>query len=146
MANSAAAVTVLAPTAAEPDNATFSAAAVSSTLSARAVKPNEPEPLNAPAGIDTVNRLAGLVRSVQKSSPDAGALGSAANTAPSIPDPPATVTVTSVAAARSEAVPAKVAVTVIFCEAVCSNTAPGDTDNVTASSSSTNTRSAAGIA
>ena len=56
MVNPAAAtVTVLLFTLAEPDNATFSGAAVSSTLSARAVKSNEPDPLTDPAGIDTVN-------------------------------------------------------------------------------------------
>ena len=56
MLNSApAAVTALPPTFAAPDTATFSAAAASSTLSARAVKPNDPDPLVAPAGIDTVN-------------------------------------------------------------------------------------------
>ena len=117
-------VTAEPPTEADPDKATVSA--VSTTPSSRAVISNDALPLNDPAGIDTMNMS--LVAPVVKS-PEAPSV------APFV-EPPATVTVTSVADVNTDDDPANSAVTVTDCAALDSRTDDVDNDNEISASSS----------
>ena len=120
------------PTKADPDTATFSSPSASS-WSSRAVNWKVWVPLICAAGITTVKAP---VWSVVKSAPGPA-------TAPSTPAAPATLTVTSVSAARAEeAAPAKVAVTVIRLAVERSTIVSGLTDRMILSSLSVTVRSA----
>ena len=117
-------VTAEPPTEADPDKATVSA--VSTTPSSRAVRLNDADPLTDPAGMETVNMF--CVWSVVKSPVAPGV-------APLV-EPPATVTVTSVAEVNTDDEPANSAVTVTDCAAADSCTDDVDNDNEISASSS----------